>query len=352
MTSLHNPVTESYYQETPTFYNPHTNSGAKINGGIDSEPTSVNGTTLVGSNGYYEQQQRQETPQLQHNDNDSNSNSGNDTDIQHLDQAGHNDAATSLGQTSSLPADEPVQSGMYEDPSNSTTQASYFHTPESNLHIPSHSVVQPQPAEQPFYVNAKQYHRILKRRIARAKLEENLKIARTRKPYLHESRHKHAMRRPRGQGGRFLTAAEIAEKERLDKLQELEDKEKNDLLQKDGNISTGPSDIPVHIPPEIQDQIDQKSVASTSPNGSETAPQTDSCSDSPTTTESHVPTPNSAVVTPTTTQVNTAPYAGADNTTDGGKSGSTTTTKPTSNIPPALNEDDTMFENLINETGE
>lgn len=77
-------------------------------------------------------------------------------------------------------------------------------------------------AEQPFYVNAKQYHRILKRRIARAKLEENLKIARTRKPYLHESRHKHAMRRPRGQGGRFLTAAEIAEKERQDKLKEME----------------------------------------------------------------------------------------------------------------------------------
>ncbi|CAK9435522.1 uncharacterized protein LODBEIA_P02490 [Lodderomyces beijingensis] len=78
--------------------------------------------------------------------------------------------------------------------------------------------------EQPFYVNAKQYHRILKRRIARAKLEESLKIARIRKPYLHESRHKHAMRRPRGQGGRFLTASEIAELEK--KRIEEEQKEK------------------------------------------------------------------------------------------------------------------------------
>lgn len=67
--------------------------------------------------------------------------------------------------------------------------------------------------EQPFYVNAKQYHRIIQRREARENLEQSLKIARGRRPYLHESRHKHAMRRPRGQGGRFLTAAEIAERD-------------------------------------------------------------------------------------------------------------------------------------------
>ena len=63
------------------------------------------------------------------------------------------------------------------------------------------------------YINGKQYHRIMKRREVRKKLNESIQINKSKldknKKYHHESRHRHAMNRERGKGGRFVSKKKL-----------------------------------------------------------------------------------------------------------------------------------------------
>ena len=96
------------------------------------------------------------------------------------------------------------------------------------------------------YINGKQYHRIMKRREMRKKIKEAIeenkdknKTDNKNKKYHHESRHRHAMNRERGKGGRFVSKKKL---EIENNVKNKEDKEirdnkindkNNDITEKD-----------------------------------------------------------------------------------------------------------------------
>ncbi|XP_077253797.1 nuclear factor Y, subunit A7 [Tasmannia lanceolata] len=108
-----------------------------------------------------------------------------------------------VGQTMAQPA------YTYPDPYYGNIIAAYGAQAVIHPHLMGIQAGVPLPSdavEEPVYVNAKQYHGILRRRQSRAKAELENKLIKCRKPYMHESRHQHALRRARGCGGRFLNA--------------------------------------------------------------------------------------------------------------------------------------------------
>lgn len=112
-------------------------------------------------------------------------------------------AGSAFTQEPPPPQDDVQKVKLYGEPQQSYCQNSFNEKYDNREGEEQYHEPAPPPEPKPILVNPKQFNRIVARRLMRQKLEADGRMPVKRQKYLHESRHRHALNRRRGQDGRF-----------------------------------------------------------------------------------------------------------------------------------------------------